>query len=624
MNERADLPMYLFHEGTNSKAYELMGCHFKGKKAVFRVWAPNAVSVSVVGAFNEWDETKNSMSRVTQGGVWETQISSIREFDIYKYCITTKNNQKLMKADPYCYHMETRPASASKVYSLEGYRWGDAGWQAYKNKTSPYDVPINIYELHAGSWKTYPDGSPFNYQKLAEELIPYAKKMGYTHVELMPISEYPFDGSWGYQVTGYYAVTSRYGTPKDFMAFVDACHQAGLGVILDIVPAHFPKDEHGLYEFDGSYCYEYADPLKREHTAWGTRVFDFGRNEVQSFLVSNALFWLDKFHVDGLRVDAVASMLYLDYDRKEGQWRPNRYGGRENLEAMAFLRKMNQAIFQEFPGSMVIAEESTAWPMVTHPVYLGGLGFNFKWNMGWMNDILRYVAIDPFFKQYDHQSLTFPIFYAFSENFVLPISHDEVVHGKHSLIDKMPGKYEEKFAGLRNFLGYMMAHPGKKLLFMGSEFGQFSEWDFQKALDWQLLDYEKHAQMLQYTQDLNQFYLSQPALWEQDFAAEGFGWIVSDDDQQNIIVFRRIAKDGSYVIVICNFAPVKREEYRFGVPQTGTYRQAFNSDAPQYGGGGAGGPQEAQAEGIPSHGFEQSICVEIPPLSTVYYMPVEE
>ncbi|MDD3242090.1 MAG: 1,4-alpha-glucan branching protein GlgB [Eubacteriales bacterium] len=624
LNKNQELPLYLFHQGTNSRAYQTLGCHWDGSHAIFRVWAPHAQAVSVVGDFNQWDENKTPMERITEGGVWEGEADGLAEYDIYKYAIVTRDGKRLLKADPYAYHMETRPASASKVYALEGYAWGDEAWQENKRTSQPYDQPINIYELHAGSWKTYPDGSPFDYRKLAQELVPYVKKMGYTHIEMMPLSEYPFDGSWGYQVTGYYAVTSRYGSPKDFMAFVDACHQAGVGVILDIVPAHFPKDEHGLYEFDGECCYEYTDPLKQEHKEWGTRVFDFGRNEVQCFLVSNALFWLDYFHMDGLRVDAVASMLYLDYDRKEGQWTPNRYGGRENLEAIEFLRKMNEAAFDAFPGTLMIAEESTAWPMVTHPVYLSGLGFNFKWNMGWMNDALRYAAIDPYFKQFNHQSLTFPIFYAFSENFVLPISHDEVVHGKKSLLDKMPGSYEEKFAGVRNFLGYMMAHPGKKLLFMGSEFGQFSEWDYAKALDWMLLDYDKHAQMQRYTAALNHLYLRDPAFWQQDFQMEGFQWIVSDDSQQNIIVFRRTARDGSFVVCICNFAPVTRSAYRFGVPQAGEYELVLNSDDAQYGGAGVPVVCRAQTQDTPSHGFEQSVEIVIPGLSALFYKPTQE
>ena len=613
----SDIPVYLFRQGRNCRAYEFFGSHITENGAVFRVWAPEAIGVAVVGEFNSWNGEAHKMEKIADG-IWETEIEGIKQFDSYKYSITGKDGKVRMKADPYAFHSETRPANASKVYDLGGYEWGDGEYLQGVYGRDIYASPVNIYELHAGSWKTYPDGEPYSYRKLADELVPYLKEMSYTHIELMPVLEHPFDGSWGYQVTGYFAVTSRYGTPHDFMYFVDTLHKAGIGVILDWVPAHFPKDAHGLYEFDGSCCYEYADPLKREHADWGTRIFDFGKNEVISFLTSSAAFFFDKYHIDGLRVDAVASMLYLDYGRQDGQWRPNSFGGRENLEAVAFLRYLNESIFRDYPHALMIAEESTAWPLVTKPVSVDGLGFNFKWNMGWMNDILRYSALDGLSRKYNHDLITFSMFYAFSENFVLPISHDEVVHGKKSLLDKMPGTYEEKFAGMKAFLGYMYSHPGKKLLFMGQEFGQFIEWDEKKQLDWFLLDYDAHKALHSYVKKLNKTYRDNAPLWEIDYSWEGFSWLVSDDNSNSVAAFERRDKNGDRIIAVCNFTPVTRENYRIGLESRGSLTYLLNSDDVQFGGGGISENKRIYTKKIPWHGKDHSFEITLPGFSCIY------
>ncbi len=605
-----------------SDAYKIFGSFVKKKSVVFRVWAPNAKAVSVVGDFNGWSADCHYMENIGFG-VWQTEIEGIALYTAYKYAIHSHDGKTVLKSDPYARHFETAPANASKVYE-DSYKWQDNAWLENKKSKNIYESPVNIYELHAGSWRTFEDGNPLDYVTLANDLSAYLKEMNYTHVELMPVTEYPFEGSWGYQVTGYFAPTSRYGTPEDFKRFVDILHQNGIGVILDWVPAHFPRDEHGLFKFDGTACYEYEDPRKGEHKEWGTVVFDYGKTQVKNFLISSACFWLKEYHIDGIRVDAVASMLYLDYNRKDGEWCPNIHGGHENLEAIEFLREVNAAAFNTDPNVLMIAEESTAWPMVTKPGFDGGLGFNFKWNMGWMNDMLRYMSLDPLFRKNNHDCLTFSFFYAFSENFVLPLSHDEVVHGKCSMIGKMSGEYEQKFESLKAFYAYMMAHPGKKLLFMGQEFAQFIEWDYKKQLDWILLQYDAHKNMQTFVKDLNKFYLDNSQFWEIDYSWEGFEWISNDDNAQSIIAFRRKNKAGEEIITVCNFVPVGRSDYRIGVPLKGSYRRVLCTDDVKYGGKTPAATSGVKAEAKPMHGYDYSVSLEIPPMSVSYYkLPVK-
>ncbi len=618
-----NLPKYLFHQGTNYNAYEYMGAHFtrKGKNAgvIFRVWAPNAKSVSVVGDFNGWDSTVNIMEKISDGGLFETFIEGLKEFDAYKFAVT--NYETILKSDPYAFHSETPSGTASKLYDINGYKWQDESY--IKNKKSVYSSPVNIYEVNLASWKRKSDGKYYSYRELAKVLVDYVKKLGYTHVEFMPLSEYPFDGSWGYQVTGYYSITSRFGTPKDFMYLVDCFHEKGIGVILDWVPGHFPKDLHGLYEFDGTCCYENQGWDRKEHKTWGTRIFDWGRNEVQSFLISNAVFLFEKFHLDGLRVDAVASMLYLDYDKKDGEWIPNETGGNYNLQAIEFFKKLNTVVFERFPNAMMIAEESTSFPMITKPVDVGGLGFNFKWNMGWMNDTLKYMECDPYFRSGCHDKLTFSMYYAFTENFVLPISHDEVVHGKKSLIDKMHGDVPKKFKSLRTYMAYMFAHPGKKLSFMGNEFGQFKEWDYEEGLEFFMLDFELHRKLFRYSRELNFIYKNTKPLFEIDDSWSGFKWISVDERDNNILAFKRIDKNGNELIGLFNFAGKGFESYRLGLDK-GEYELILNSDLKKYGGTGAVRKKIYLTTKKFAHGSEYSINVRLPELTAMYFRRKEK
>ena len=637
-NNNRETEQYLFHQGTNYNAYEYMGCHISKTdnryRYNFRVWAPRADSVYVIGIFSDWDNGIEMM-RITDNGIWETEFESDIDLcgSFYKYKISSDTGI-FFKADPYAFSSQTLSETASIITDLNKYEWADNNWMTHRKKLSEnlttakkenvghfYPYPMNIYEVHLGSWKTRNGGSTqdrknyLSYSEIADELIPYVKEMGYTHLELMPIAEHPYDGSWGYQICGFFSPTSRYGTPQDFMNFVDRCHQAGIGIILDWVPAHFPKDSHGLYEFDGHLQYEYQGYDRMEQKTWGTRFFDVGRPEVQCFLISNAIFWFKKYHIDGLRIDAVASMLYLDYDRSPDEWIPNTEGNNKNLEAIAFFKKLNTVVFSEFPDVLMIAEESTAWPMITGPVHMGGLGFNFKWNMGWMNDSIDYIKKDPIYRQYHHNNLTFPMVYAYSENFILPISHDEVAHGKGSLIGKMFGSYDDKFAGMRVFYAYMMTMPGKKLSFMGNEFAQFDEWKYYCQLDWFLLDFESHRRFRHYCCTLNNFYLSRPELWEIDDSWEGFEWIDADRRTDNTYLYCRKSISGNELIVILNFSPVYYKEYSVPVFLEGRYAVIFNSDLEEFGGRGRKNSSSVNSFTIDDKNY---IKVDLPPLSAIF------
>ena len=624
-SELSEFDLYLFHQGTNYHAYEMLGAHFverDGKKGVrFAVWAPHAKSISVVGDFNEWDTRVNPMTRGRDGEIWEVFIPDIEEGAVYKYAIEPQwGGPRIMKADPYGFYAEKKPNTASRVYDLSKYEWKDGDWFEQKKKESSYERPMLTYEVHAGSWRRTKDGEYLSYRDLADQLIDYVKKMNYTHIEFMPLCEHPFDGSWGYQITGYYAVTSRFGTPDDFRYLVDKAHENGIAIIMDWVPGHFCKDEQGLRHFDGQTLYESDNEQLAENWEWGTTNFDYGRTEVQSFLISNAMFWFEEFHIDGLRIDAVANMLYLNYGRKDGEWTPNKYGDTGNLEAMDFLKKLNESIFKYHPQALMIAEESTAWPLISKPVYMGGMGFNYKWNMGWMNDMLKYMSLDPIYRKWNHDKVTFSFMYAFSENFVLPLSHDEVVHGKCSLISKMPGDYWQKFAGLRTFFAYWIAHPGKKLLFMGGEFGQFIEWNYDDSLDWHLpQQYPMHKKMLEYSRALNKFYCDHKALWQVDFDWNGFQWIDCNDNENSIVSFIRKAEDPSdYLVAVCNFTPEVRHGYRIGVPEKGSYIEVFNSDDEAFGGSGVKNEGEIKTEDVKWHDRDQSIVLTISPMATIY------
>ena len=621
-----DYDLHLIGEGTHFRTYEKLGAHPRvvdGMPGVhFAVWAPNAERVSVKGNFNQWDGRVHPMQLRGSGSIWELFIPGLAQGELYKYEIKSRFGGYLVdKADPYGFYAEIRPQTGSVVFDIDQYAWQDTNWVTARAEHQQLAAPMAIYEVHLGSWRRVPETNGYlSYRDLAHQLADYVKKMGYTHIELLPISEYPYDGSWGYQTVGYYAPTSRFGTPSEFMYFVDYMHQNGIGVILDWVPAHFPSDSHGLGYFDGTHLYEHADPRKCEHAQWGTKVFNYGRNEVRNFLLSNALFWLDKYHIDGFRVDAVASMLYLDYGREHGDWAPNQYGGRENLEAVDFIRRFNELVHIEYPGVLTMAEESTAWPLVTRPPYVGGLGFDLKWNMGWMHDMLDYMELETVYRRYHHNSITFSLMYAFSENFILPFSHDEVVHLKKAMVTKMPGDDWQKFANLRALYAYMYTHPGKKLLFMGGEFGQWHEWDHDHSLDWHLTQWEPHSQLQRFVSDLNALYQREPALHEVDFSWKGFDWINFRDIDKSIIAFERRAADvNDRLVVACNFTPVPREGYRIGVPFAGEYEEVLNSDSAHYGGSNVGNRGMTPSDPIPWDGREHSILITLPPLGVVIF-----
>ena len=617
----------VFHTGDSVRAYDFLGAHLVNRNdkngVVFRVWAPTARSVSVAGDFNNWNNEANYMYNIGYG-VWEVFVEGVKQFCTYKYCIESEYGDRLMKADPYAFHAQTRPGQASVVYDIESYSWNDSEWFNKRKENNISSSPMNIYEIHAGSWRKYPDGNFFNYQKLADELIPYLKEMHYTHVQLMPIMEYPYDGSWGFQTTGYYAPTSRYGTPSDFMAFVDKLHGEGIGVILDWVPSNFPTDDFGLARFDGSPLYESNDPKTSKRDSWGTCLFNYARFEVTSFLVSCAMFWLDKYHIDGLRIGALSSMLYLDYGKTEGEWEPNKFGGKENLDAVDFVKRLNTAVHMYHPDVMMFAEENTSWPKLTHKIEDGGLGFDFKWNMGWMNDMMHYMSLNSMWRPFNHDSLTFSFYYAFSEKFLLPISHDEVSHGKGSLIKQMPGKYDEQFAGVRAFITYMYAHPGKKLVFMGTEIGQFDEWNHEEAIQWDLLEFEKHKKLRTFFKELNKFYLDCKPLYELDTVWKGFDWIHHDDYTNSVIAFKRTDKNGDEIVSVCNFQPIRRDEYCIGVPKYGLYDEVFNSDEERFGGSGVVNGNNIKTEVMKIHGFDQGLSLTLPPLSVIYLRCAKE
>lgn len=619
-----ELDVYLFHEGTYYKSYEFLGSHpieLNGKEVVrFVVWAPRAKAVYLIGDFNNWNEISLPLKRIENSGLWSICVPNVKEYDGYKYRIISYDHQVRIKADPYAFHTEERPFTASKYYDIKGFKWTDHQWMKNRNKLNIHKRPISIYEVNLLSWRKKLDGSVYSYKDLAHELIPYVKKMGYTHIEIMPVMEHPFDGSWGYQITGYFAPTSRFGTPKDFMHFIDQCHRKGIGVILDWVPVHFCKDDHGLSRFDGSYCYESSDYIKRENEQWGTLNFDFSKPEVMSFLISNAVYWHDYYHVDGLRIDAVAYMLYLDFTGKDLK---NIHGGRENIEAVQFIKKLNTVIFEYFPHTMMIAEESTAWPNVTKSIAEDGLGFNYKWNMGWMNDILEYMKTDPFFRKGNQRALTFSLVYAFSENYILSLSHDEVVHGKRSLLDKMPGKYEDKFANLRLLYLYMYAHPGKKLLFMGGEFGQFIEWNEWQGLDWHLLDYEKHSRLQSFVAELNELYKKEECLFSLDSSLDGFCWIEHTNHNESIVAFERVDQEQDKLICIFNFTPVVRKSYPIGVTEAGRYKTIINSDHKRFGGNT---PRIKTYHTLQEnhHGRGYCLRVDLPPLAGLYLKRIKE
>ncbi len=619
-----DFDLYLLGQGTHYRLFDLLGAHPCEMQGVagtrFAVWAPDARRVSVVGDFNDWDGRRNPMRFHPGGGVWEVFLPGVDDGAVYKYEIRPREGGIFLKADPFAFRAELRPATGSVVHRRGRYRWEDEEWMAARGEGNPCDRPMAVYEVHLGSWRR-PGDDPegfLGYRELAHQLADYVEEMGFTHVELLPVMEHPYDPSWGYQVTGYYAPTSRWGTPDDFRYFVDHLHGRGIGVLLDWVPAHFPRDAHALRRFDGSALYEHADPRQGEHPDWGTMVFNFGRNEVRNFLVANALFWLEEYHIDGLRVDAVASMLYLDYSRKHGEWVPNRYGGRENLEAIHFLQQLNTAVRERVPGALMIAEESTAWPGVTQAAHLGGLGFHLKWNMGWMNDFLRFMHEDPVYRQYHFSLVTFSLMYAFSERFALPLSHDEVVHGKGSLVNKMPGDPWRKLANLRLALGYMWSHPGKKLLFMGGEIAQWREWSEGRSLDWHLLEDPAHEGVRRFVRDLNRLYRREGAFWEVDFSYEGFEWIDFHDVQNSIVSFvRRGREPGEELVFVCNFTPIPRHGYRVGLPGPGRYVELLNSDAEAYGGSNLGNGGAVESEPVPEHDREHSGCFTLPPLAVL-------